>query len=87
MQKDLYRQGIAAFGGIVARYVKNSILKIEKLPNGRYEYDTESIYNFLNKDLKRKTYIYARVSTPKQKAGLNNQVDLPKQANGQDMLN
>ena len=34
---------------------------------------------FLNKDVKRKTYIYARVSTPKQKPDLNNQIELLKQ--------
>lgn len=34
---------------------------------------------FFNKDVKRKTYIYARVSTPKQKPDLNNQIELLKQ--------
>lgn len=32
-----------------------------------------------NKDLKRKTYIYARVSTSKQKRDLENQIELLKQ--------
>ena len=63
----------------LTKYVKEGIIKTEKLPNGRYEYDTESVYAFLNKDVKRKTYIYARVSTPKQKPDLDNQIELLKQ--------
>lgn len=63
----------------LTKYVKEGIIKTEKLPNGRYEYDTESVYAFFNKDVKRKTYIYARVSIPKQKPDLNNQIELLKQ--------
>ena len=63
----------------LTKYVKEGIIKTEKLPNGRYEYYTESVYAFFNKDVKRKTYIYARVSTPKQKPDLNNQIELLKQ--------
>lgn len=37
------------------------------------------VYMLFNKDVKRKTYIYARVSTPKQKPDLNNQIELLKQ--------
>lgn len=63
----------------LTKYVKVGIIKAETLPNGRYEYDEKSVYTFLNKDLKRKTYIYARVSTPKQKRDLENQIELLKQ--------
>ena len=63
----------------LTKYVKDGIIKVEVLPNGRYEYDENSVYLFLNKDLKRKTYIYARVSTSKQKHDLENQVELLKQ--------
>jgi len=63
----------------LTKYVKEGLVKVEKLPNGRYEYDSESVYSFLNKDMKRKTYIYARVSTSKQKPDLNNQIELLKQ--------
>lgn len=63
----------------LTKYVKDGIIKAETLPNGRYEYDENSVYAFLNKDLKRKTYIYARVSTPKQKRDLENQIELLKQ--------
>lgn len=63
----------------LTKYVKEGLIKVEKLPNGRYEYDSESVYSFLNKDMKRKTYIYARVSASKQKPDLNNQIELLKQ--------
>lgn len=63
----------------LTKYVKDGIIKAETLPNGRYEYDETSVYAFLNKDMKRKTYIYARVSTPKQKRDLENQIELLKQ--------
>ena len=63
----------------LTKYVKDGIIKTELLPNGRYDYDTDSVYAFLNKDLKRKTYIYARVSTSKQKPDLDNQIELLKQ--------
>lgn len=63
----------------LTKYVKEGLVKVEKLPNGRYEYDSESVYSFLNKDMKRKTYIYARVSASKQKPDLNNQIELLKQ--------
>ncbi len=63
----------------LTKYVKQGLVKVEKLPNGRYEYDSESVYSFLNKDMKRKTYIYARVSTLKQKPDLDNQIELLKQ--------
>lgn len=62
----------------LSKYVKEGIIKITVLPNGRYNYDSESVYAFLNKDVQRKTVIYARVSTSKQKKDLQNQVDLLK---------
>lgn len=63
----------------LTKYVKDGLIKAETLPNGRYEYNEKSVYKFLNKDLKRKTYIYARVSTSKQKRDLENQIELLKQ--------
>lgn len=62
----------------LTKYVKNGVIKVENLPNGRYEYDDESVYSFLNKDISRNTVIYARVSTYKQKKDLLNQIDLLK---------
>lgn len=63
----------------LCKYLKNGMIKAKKLPNGQYDYDETSVYAFLNKDVTRKTYIYARVSTPKQKNDLKNQIDLLKQ--------
>ena len=63
----------------LTKYVKTGVIKVTRKPNGQYEYDEESVYAFLNKDVKRKTYIYARVSTAKQKKDLENQIELLKQ--------
>jgi len=51
----------------LGRYVKNGTIKVTELPNGRYDYDEQSVYQIFNKGVSRKTYIYARVSTAKQK--------------------
>jgi len=65
------------------RWVKKGIIKVRKLPNGRYEYDDKSVYEILLKktgrSLERKTIIYARVSTREQKADLENQIKALKQ--------
>ena len=54
-------------------YVKNHQIKVKKLASGHYDYDEESVYKFLNKNVERKNVIYCRVSTPKQKKDLLNQ--------------
>jgi predicted site-specific integrase-resolvase len=59
-------------------YVKKGIIRVRKLPNGYYDYLDEDVYKFLNKDVERKTYIYARVSTRKQKKDLISQIDMLK---------
>ncbi|MBB4074196.1 putative site-specific integrase-resolvase [Anoxybacillus voinovskiensis] len=69
----------------LTKYVKEGGIKVNILPNGRYDYDKDSVYKLFNKGVERKTYIYARVSTPKQKADLENQIQMLKQfcfANG-----
>lgn len=63
----------------LTKYVKNGTIRTTKLSNGRYEYNEEDVYKFLNKDCKRKTVIYARVSTKNQKKDLNNQINMLKQ--------
>ena len=63
----------------LTKYVKTGIIRIRLLPNKRYDYNEEDVYGFLNKDVKRKTLIYARVSTPKQKPDLENQISMLKQ--------
>ena len=62
----------------LSKYVKNGIIDVNILPNGKYDYDENSVYTFLNKDVPRKKYIYARVSTIKQKHDLENQILLVK---------
>lgn len=57
-------------------YVKKGYIKATKLPTGINNYDEGSIYAFLNKDVIRKTYIYARVSSSGQKADLARQIEL-----------
>ena len=69
----------------LTKYVKQGTIKTITLPNGRYDYDKDSVYKIFNKGVERKTYIYARVSTSKQKKDLENQVSMLKQfcfANG-----
>ena len=60
------------------RWAKDGILKRTKLPSGAYDWDEDSVYQILNKDVKRKNYIYARVSTYKQKNDLDNQIEMLK---------
>ena len=62
----------------LTKYVKEGKLKVTVKGNGRYDYDADSVYKMLNKDIERKTYLYARVSTSKQKKDLENQVQLLK---------
>lgn len=57
----------------LCRYVKNGTLKCKLLTNGFYDYDEESVYKLLNKNVERKIVIYSRVSTQKQKIDLENQ--------------
>lgn len=62
----------------LSSYVKKGWIKVTTMPNGRYNYDEESVYEMLNAGVPRKTYIYARVSTYSQKVDLNNQLDMLK---------
>lgn len=62
----------------LTKYVKDGLIKVTVKGNGQYDYDSDSVYKLLNKDIERKTYIYARVSTAKQKQDLENQVHLLK---------
>lgn len=62
----------------LVRYVKNGTIRVVELPNKQYDYNDEDVYKLLNKDIKRKIIIYARVSTPKQKKDLENQIEFLK---------
>lgn len=63
----------------LTKYVKEGKISVVKLDNGRYDYDETSVYKIINKGIERKTYIYARVSTSKQKPDLENQIEMLKQ--------
>jgi len=54
-------------------------LTAEKGINGHRTFDADSVYSLLNKGIKRKTVIYGRVSTTKQKPDLLRQVEMLKQ--------
>lgn len=62
----------------LTKYLKQGKLKAKLLDNGYYDYEEKSVYDFLNKDINRKTVIYARVSTKNQKNDLKNQIELLK---------
>ncbi len=49
------------------------------LPTKFYDYNDEDVYKLLNRDVKRKTFLYARVSTSKQKKDLEDQIEQLKQ--------
>lgn len=62
----------------LSRYVTQGWIRATRLPNGRYNYDEDSVYEFLNAGVPRKNYLYGRVSIPKQKKDLENQIELLK---------
>ena len=53
-------------------YVKRGHLKVTEI-NGRYDYDAKSVFDLIN-SAEKVNYVYARVSTQKQKHDLDNQV-------------
>jgi putative resolvase len=59
----------------LSSYVKKGLIQVSKLPNGQYDYQEDSIYKFLNRNLDRQNVIYTRVSTSNQKKDLENQKD------------
>lgn len=60
----------------LTKYVKEGRIKVIVKGNGQYDYDVDDVYKLLNGNVERKTYVYARVSTSKQKQDLENQVSL-----------
>src|SRR5699024_4941964 len=57
------------------RWRKEGILKATKLPSGQYDWDANSVFKILNKGEVRGVYLYARVSTPKQRQDLEDQIE------------
>jgi len=45
----------------LTKYVKLGWIKVTTLPNGDYDYHSDSVYKFVNDGTTRKTYIYADV--------------------------
>ena len=58
------------------RWCKDGIISRRQLPSGSFDYSEDDVYKILNKDVRRKTYIYARVSTSAQRRDLENQIDM-----------
>ena len=63
----------------LSTYVKKGWIKVTKMPNVRYIYDEDSVYEFLNRGIPRKVYIYGRVSSSSQKKELESQMEMLKQ--------
>ena len=63
----------------LSKYVKTGKIRTKTLPNGQYDYNRDDVYSLFNKGIERKTVLYARVSTSKQKADLENQIAMLKQ--------
>lgn len=63
----------------LTNWVNSGKIKVTKLPTGHYNYDDDFVYSLLNKNVKRKTVIYSRVSTISQKKNLETQIDTLKQ--------
>ena len=62
----------------LAKYLKEGRIRAERQPNGQWDYNENDAYKIFNKGIPRKTFIYARVSTAKQKADLENQTEILK---------
>lgn len=63
----------------LSSYVKRGLIKTTTMPNGRYNYDEESVYAFLNAGVPRKVYLYGRASSNNQKKDLVSQIEMLKQ--------
>lgn len=63
----------------LTKYVKEGLIRITVMPNGRYNYNDEDVRKIAYRGITRKTVIYSRVSTYKQKKDLENQTNLLKQ--------
>jgi len=58
----------------LCKYVKNGKIRVVKLPNSYYNYNDDDVYALAGLKSQRKSVLYARVSTNKQKADLENQI-------------
>lgn len=58
----------------LCKYVKQNKISVNVLPNGYYDYDEDSVLKMAKICTDRDSVVYARVSTPKQKNDLENQI-------------
>lgn len=57
----------------LVQYVKKKDIRVVSLPNGTYDYNDDDVYRKAGLASERMNVVYARVSTAKQKADLDNQ--------------
>jgi len=62
----------------LAKHLREGRIRAARLNNGHWDYNEEDVYKIFNKGIPRKTFIYSRVSTAKQKADHENQTELLK---------
>jgi len=55
--------------------VKQGKIKVMVKPSGQYDYNPDDVYQYVGKVRRHLNIIYARVSTPKQKADLARQIE------------
>ena len=60
----------------LVQYVKRKEIRVILLPNGTYDYNDDDVYRKAGLASERMNVVYARVSTAKQKADLENQVEV-----------
>lgn len=58
----------------LVKYVKTGQIRVNRFPNGTYDYNDDDVYAKAGLSSSRKNVVYARVSTMKQKNDLENQV-------------
>ena len=46
----------------LTKYVKTGIIRVHVMPNGHYDYNEADVYKFLNKDVKRKSWLYPAIA-------------------------
>ena len=60
----------------LVQYVKRREIRVVLLPNGTYDYNDDDVYRKAGLASERMNVVYARVSTAKQKADLEKQVEV-----------
>lgn len=60
----------------LVQYVKRKEIRVVLLPNSTYDYNDDDVYRKAGLASERMNVVYARVSTAKQKADLENQVEV-----------